>query len=191
MEPRIVLDEGSFKALSAGSRVSILKNLRERRKTLSELSRQLSLGASTVKEHCDILRKAGLIILVDEGRKWKYYSLTKKGQQIVAPSVYEGAQFLVMLCIGALAFSFFVFMLLQSQTIQNENIFSAQNDAMNSMPLAGEKTLTTATAPSAQSIERSENTAFFANTNALLISQIVAATLIAGLFIGWIARGKK
>ena len=82
MDQKIILDDKSFKALSADSRVSILKSLGERRRTLSELSQKLGLGNSTVKEHCDILSGAELIKQIDEGRKWKYYELTKKGKQI-------------------------------------------------------------------------------------------------------------
>ena len=89
MKERIVLDEKSFKALSADSRVGILKSLNERRRTLSELSQKLNLGNSTIKEHCDILVNADLIKQIDEGRKWKYYELTQKGKQIISPNLME------------------------------------------------------------------------------------------------------
>ena len=44
MDAKVVLDEKSFKALSADSRISILKNLTDRRRTLTELSQKLGLG---------------------------------------------------------------------------------------------------------------------------------------------------
>ena len=50
MEKRVILDDKSFKALSAESRVNILKRLTERRMTLSELSERLKLKNSTIKE---------------------------------------------------------------------------------------------------------------------------------------------
>jgi DNA-binding transcriptional ArsR family regulator len=191
MDQKIVLDGISFKALAAGSRVSIMKILCERRKTLSELSRQLSLGASTVKEHCDILRNAGLIDLTDEGRKWKYYSLTKKGQQIIAPQQFEEAKVLVMLCIGALAFSAFLFILLQSQATlgtQGGNVLSTNKDlAGAALPAAvEEKMLSTNTPLECPNISPPEKT-----IDPSLLAEIVAVTLIFGLTIGWFARGKK
>jgi DNA-binding transcriptional ArsR family regulator len=85
MEDVIRLDRKSFEALAAQSRVKILKSLSVRRKTLSELAKELGLSVSTMKEHLDVLANAGLIIQRDEGRKWKYYDLTRKGSGIVAP----------------------------------------------------------------------------------------------------------
>jgi len=86
MDEKITLDRGSFKALSVDTRVNILKQLDERRKTLSELSKGLALRNSTVKEHMEILLGAGLVKKIDEGYKWKYYSLTMKGKNIVNPT---------------------------------------------------------------------------------------------------------
>ena len=113
MERQIVLDERSFKALSADSRVSILKSLGERRRTLSELSQKLDLGNSTVKEHCDILIQAQLIKQIDEGRKWKYYELTQKGKQIVLPNLMEEVKVLIILCIGVIMVGAVAFFALQ------------------------------------------------------------------------------
>ncbi|MCX6803593.1 MAG: winged helix-turn-helix domain-containing protein [Candidatus Diapherotrites archaeon] len=100
MDQKIILDDKSFKALSADSRVSILKSLGERRRTLSELSQKLSLGGSTIKEHCDILIDAELIKQIDEGRKWKYYELTQKGKQIITPNLLDEVKVLIILCTG-------------------------------------------------------------------------------------------
>ncbi len=86
MDDKITLDRDSFKALSVDSRVNILKSLYERRKTLSELSKALGLKNSTVKEHLEVLLKAGLVKKIDEGYKWKYYALTMKGKNIVNPA---------------------------------------------------------------------------------------------------------
>ncbi len=105
MDERFVLNDKSFKALSAESRVNILKGLSERRMTLSELSKKLSLKNSTVKEHCSLLMDAELVKKVDEGRKWKYYELTRKGKQIINPNPIEGVRVLVMLTISALLFT--------------------------------------------------------------------------------------
>ncbi len=85
MDDTIRLDRRSFEALAAESRIKTLKALSKRRKTLTELSKELGLSVSTMKEHLDVLVKAGLIIQRDEGRKWKYYDLTRKGKGIVSP----------------------------------------------------------------------------------------------------------
>ncbi len=97
MDDTIRLDRRSFEALAAESRVKILKALSKRRKTLTELSHELGLSVSTMKEHLDVLVKAGLIMQMDEGRKWKYYELTRKGKGIVSP---YPAKVLIMLAIS-------------------------------------------------------------------------------------------
>ena len=51
----------------------------------SELSFELNLSVPTVKEHLNALEQAGLVERHDEGRKWKYYSLTKKGKAVLQP----------------------------------------------------------------------------------------------------------
>ncbi len=137
MNDKVVLDDRSFKALSADSRVSILKSLGERRRTLSELSTKLSLGNSTIKEHCDILIDAELIRLVDEGRKWKYYELTPKGKQIVSPNLFDEVKVLIVLGLGAVIFGGFIMMILSATmlgaTSQATNAIDnyAQKDAYN------------------------------------------------------------
>ncbi len=113
MEEKITLDRESFKALAADTRINLLKSLGERRKTLSELSKQHNLKPSTVKEHLDMLQNAELISQKDEGYKWKYWELTRKGRNVVFPSetnvmiilgfssiVFVGAVFLMMAGVG-------------------------------------------------------------------------------------------
>ncbi|MCP4648364.1 MAG: winged helix-turn-helix transcriptional regulator [bacterium] len=99
MDDTIKLDRRSFEALAADSRVRILKSLAQRRKTLTELAKELGLSNSTMKEHLDVLVRAGLIIQRDEGRKWKYYDLTRKGQGIVNP---YPTKVLIMLAVSLL-----------------------------------------------------------------------------------------
>lgn len=85
MDESIKLDRKSFEALAGQTRVRALKSLLRRRKTLTELSEELQLSPSTMKEHLDVLVDSELITQVDEGRKWKYYELTRKGKQIAEP----------------------------------------------------------------------------------------------------------
>ena len=84
-EPKIVLDQSTFKALATGTRVKILKTLDKRRHTQSELSAALGMSVPTVKEHLSALEKAGLVKRHEEGRKWIYYSLTEKSKCVLDP----------------------------------------------------------------------------------------------------------
>ncbi|MFH1785188.1 MAG: winged helix-turn-helix domain-containing protein [Candidatus Micrarchaeota archaeon] len=84
-DDKIVLDRKSFEALAVDSRVRILKSLEKRRKTLSELAKEQKMSISGVKEHLETLENVGLIEKIDDGHKWKYYELTRKGREIVAP----------------------------------------------------------------------------------------------------------
>ncbi|PIN85434.1 MAG: hypothetical protein COV47_02185 [Candidatus Diapherotrites archaeon CG11_big_fil_rev_8_21_14_0_20_37_9] len=81
---QILLSKNEFKALSSETRTEILKILDERNYTLSELSKKTNMSAPTIKQHAKILVDSGLIELKDEGRKWKYYELTKKGKEILS-----------------------------------------------------------------------------------------------------------
>ncbi len=57
------------------TRKKLLLSLEKRRKTLTELSREVGLKLPTVRKHLAILEQKGSVVKVDEGRKWKYYEL--------------------------------------------------------------------------------------------------------------------
>lgn len=99
MEEKITLDRESFKSLASDTRVSILKSLDRRRKTLTELSKQFGMSPSTVKEHMDNLCSAKLVVQIDDGHKWKYYELTEKGKNILHP---EETKIWILLLISVL-----------------------------------------------------------------------------------------
>ena len=82
MTAEIRLSSNEFKALASETRTSIIKLLKERNHTLTELSKKLRLAAPTIKQHLGVLKGAELIQEMDEGRKWKYYCLTRKGKNI-------------------------------------------------------------------------------------------------------------
>ncbi len=72
-----------MKALSSETRWRILESLKQRRKTVTELAKELGLAPSTVYEHLEILEGAGLVRKIDEGRKWKYYEpIVEKPRQV-------------------------------------------------------------------------------------------------------------
>jgi DNA-binding transcriptional ArsR family regulator len=110
-EEKIVLDKETFKALSVDSRLTILKLLKLRRHTLSELAAELKLSQSTVKEHLAKLEEASLIKQLDEGRKWKYYKLTQKGKNVVDP---QEVKVLFMFAVSLFAFLGFSFQMLRN-----------------------------------------------------------------------------
>jgi DNA-binding MarR family transcriptional regulator len=81
------LDQKAMKALTAESRVKILKKIDERkRRTVSQLSRDIGLDKSTVHEHLKQLLDAGFINRLDgNGNEWIYYELTRKGKNVLYP----------------------------------------------------------------------------------------------------------
>jgi len=100
-DEKITLDREVFRTLASGTRVDIIKSLDRRRKTLSELSKQFGMSVSTIKEHLDNLVAVGLIVQMDDGHKWKYYDLTRKGKNILHP---EDKRVWILLGMSALAF---------------------------------------------------------------------------------------
>lgn len=85
MGKEIKLDSGVFKALSSDTRMDIIRSLGDRRKTVTELSRDLDISKSTAHEHLSRLNEADLVDKADSGNKWVYYELTKKAENILNP----------------------------------------------------------------------------------------------------------
>ncbi len=82
------LDEETAKVLSSDTRKEIIRLLGERNMTVTELSKSLELSKSTVHEHLTKLLEAGFVNKLDqEGKKWVYYELTKKGKDVVGNRV--------------------------------------------------------------------------------------------------------
>jgi len=79
------IDRKTLKALGADTRMDILKSLKERRKTPSELAKELNLSPPTILEHLSKLEGADLVKREETGHKWVYYNLTRKGLNLVKP----------------------------------------------------------------------------------------------------------
>jgi len=94
------IDRKTLKALAADTRLDILKSLGKRRKTPSELSKELDLATSTVIEHLTKLEEANLVRREETGHKWIYYNLTPKGENLVKPRY--PVQFVLVLSISIL-----------------------------------------------------------------------------------------
>lgn len=116
MDDRIVLDRKSFEALAVDTRVRILRLLKQRRKMLSEISKELEMSVSGTKEHLENLEQAGLIKKIDDGHKWKYYELTAKGKAVVQPNEVK-VWILLAIAVLAISFTFMHFLASTESTI--------------------------------------------------------------------------
>ncbi|EHQ35158.1 ArsR/SmtB family transcription factor [Methanoplanus limicola] len=77
-----IIDKNIINSLSSDTRINVLKLLSVRKKTNSELSKDLSLQESTVHYHLKKMESAGLIISKEDGHKWIYYELTPFGKAV-------------------------------------------------------------------------------------------------------------
>jgi len=82
---KIILTKDIFRVLASERRVTILKKLAQRRMTTSELSRELKIAKSTVHEHLVLMTTADLISPVPDEHQWKYYEITRKGENLLLP----------------------------------------------------------------------------------------------------------
>ncbi len=114
---QVTLTAREFKALASENRAKILKMLQQQNHTLSEVSKKLGLSGPTAKQHLEILADAELIELKDEGRKWKYYALTKNGKKILE-SKENQTQAFILLSIASIAFAGSLLLLFSSIALQ-------------------------------------------------------------------------
>lgn len=84
-EPRVTLDQASFRALASETRIAILRALAEHQMTLTDLAERLGISKPGVMKHLELLQEAGLVLREDAERKWIYYRLTTKGERILDP----------------------------------------------------------------------------------------------------------
>ena len=94
------LSKKELKTLLCDSRIKILKSLKERRKTVAELSRELDLSKSTIHEHLAKLMEIGFVERkTNPNRKWVYYELTEKGRSFLRSELWK----LIMLSVAIVA----------------------------------------------------------------------------------------
>ncbi|MBS3054624.1 MAG: winged helix-turn-helix transcriptional regulator [Candidatus Aenigmarchaeota archaeon] len=141
-----VLDKDSLRALSAGTRQDIVKLLKARPYTASELSKITGKHVTTISEHLDTLCKSGIIEKNDTGNKWLYYRLSGKGEKLFKPQYYS---WVVVLTISIFGIFFGLSEMLGMQGYAAEDMTSksatimeaarevpASNPAANYMPIA-------------------------------------------------------
>lgn len=93
----IKLDPSDFKALSSETRTEILKELNKERYTVTDLAEKIDISKSTMHEHLSKLEDSNLIERKENGNKWIYYELTKKGKRILNPHSKTKLIFLISL----------------------------------------------------------------------------------------------
>lgn len=100
-EAEVPIDAEMLKVLASDTRLEVLKTLRQRRMTVTELATLLDLNKATVFEHLARLTKSGLVRRVeDPERLWVYYELTRRGGSVINPG---RTRFLLVLGTGVLA----------------------------------------------------------------------------------------
>ena len=139
MDEEIVLDRKSFEALAVETRIRILKSLKERRKTLSEIATEQKMSVSGIKEHLETLEEAGLIEKKDDGHKWKYYELTKKGAGIVAPRELR-VWILLSISMIALLGSMLALTSLNTPMVQKDSVQGLSNSPKLAAPTIAPRT---------------------------------------------------
>ena len=192
MDGEIKLSGTEFKALASETRTGIIKLLRDRNHTLTEISKKLNLAAPTIKQHLGILEKAELIQELDEGRKWKYYCLTRKGKNIFS----HEAPINVFIVLGATALALvgllYSFISMLGSNAMNLVARNATGEAF--IAKSGEDTLAGAQASGAQQAPQALAEAASVSIPAIspeivaLLMAIVAASLVAGFLM---AKARK
>lgn len=135
------IDKQTIRALSADTRIRILKILFSSRKIAADISKELGLAPSTVNEHLKTMESAGLVKKRDTGHKWIYYEITDKGTGLIKPKMQM--QFVLVLSLG-LAMAFFGIL---SVLFPNQYLYGSQ--AMASSEAGKISGAITETAPSA------------------------------------------
>ena len=191
MEDEIVISRKDFKALSSETRTGVLKLLKERNYNLTELAKKLDLAAPTIKQHLSVLQEADLIEEIDDGRKWKYYRLTRRGKKVLGDDTPK--HFVILLGITSVVLVALLFSSLVSPIGQIETFsapaLAAQDSAAreygeNGAPTAGigaQDKIENATAPV------QENTASD-SSRGLFVIVIALAALLEGYLIARVVR---
>lgn len=189
METDIRLSSSEFKALASETRAGIIKLLRERNHTLTELSKKLRLAAPTVKQHLGILQTAEIIQELDEGRKWKYYSLTRKGKNMFSPETPVNIFIVLGITVIALVGTLYSFL----SAIESRVMLYASNALPRGEALIGtaEKEAGDYTVQATEAAANAWQTAFPDMHVTAFLLAIVGLSLIAGYLIAKASPGKK
>ncbi|MFO8133137.1 MAG: helix-turn-helix domain-containing protein [Thermoplasmatota archaeon] len=98
-DKKIELSRDELQALLSESRLKILRRLRTRRMTVSELARRMDLDKSTVYNHLRYLLEANFVERIKGDNIWVYYQLTDRGVGVLR----NRGKFLVLLGTSAVS----------------------------------------------------------------------------------------
>lgn len=184
MDNKIAIDRNILKVVSSDSRVAILKLLGKRKRTLSDLSHELGLSNPTVKEHLDLLLKAGLIKKEESTRKWKYYSITQEGKQLFEPTDAKLFLALVLTFLGVIIICTLLFTQLGVGQVSKNSQTTLATD------MANQKMARVVSIESADSkiMQPNEFTATSGNFKTLLVVICIVIAVVLG---SWILYSKS
>jgi predicted transcriptional regulator len=83
MAEKTIVDHRIIHAISSQLRVNILRELKNRSLTVTELSKELNVSKSTIHDNLSVLMDANLIFIKKTNRKWVYYALSQEGEDLV------------------------------------------------------------------------------------------------------------
>ncbi|MFH0713416.1 MAG: winged helix-turn-helix transcriptional regulator [Candidatus Micrarchaeota archaeon] len=184
---KITIDRETLKALGADTRIAILKSLLERRKTQAELAGELNLSPPAVNEHLQRLEAAHLIHKNEEGKKWKYYSITEKGSAIVQQS---NAPVWFLLSISALSLIIFSTQIYNKLFSNAPLTFSESGATMAQagLPLADKAIIAAAPLPSGAAPVQATVSTFIPLIPLNEIAVVLISLLILGISIGMLVK---
>ncbi len=197
MDKTVTLSSSQFRALASETRAGIIKLLQQRNHTLSELSKKLSMAAPTIKQHLAVLQGAELVHGIEEGRKWKYYALTRKGRNIFAAE--SPTNILIVLGVTAVAMAAMLYwfvLMLGAQTAMQPmlgNGFAKIAPAAEGTVAGAETTavpagVETTAAPADAEAAAADAVPMPSVQLIALLTAIVAAALVAGFLLGELKR---
>lgn len=99
---KVELDGKTIEALASDTRRDILKKLKVKPQTVSQISRELDINKSAVYKHLSILVKTGLIARRENGNEFVYYELSTKGNNTIGTN--ENVKVVILLSSSIFAF---------------------------------------------------------------------------------------
>ncbi len=145
-EPVTIVDRDVLKALSADTRMDILKVLADGGRMPSFIGKKLNKTDATIVEHLRALENAGLVKKVEQpGKKFVFYTLTERGIGIVSSKT---KRLVVILSTSALTLAAGAFTGLMSIMTPRPGFQSMQQTAA-SLPSEAAKTISGQIPPAA------------------------------------------
>ncbi len=121
---RVELDKKSLMALASDTRLEILRSLQPMRRTVSQLSEELSMDKAGVHRHLKKLEEGGLVKR-HEDHGFVYYGLTWKSRDLLSPN--ENTKIVILLS------AFWILGLVLALYIAAAIMYSSGNDSLSGL----------------------------------------------------------